>query len=142
MIFVIYTIDKPLLRSFVPHRIAEFMSGVDESVCRTCCGSWRMPLYRFNKSVLPCCWREAHVTYINRAVQDHQQCPGCDFPLSIQGFINLAKVVYGVEGRHLHAHGNSYYQYFNDWPACIAIWTIKGLYSIIISRCCESSNKE
>ncbi len=82
---------------------------MDESVCRICRGSWRTPPYRSDKSVLPCCLREAHVTCFNRAVEDHQQCPGCDFPLSIQGFINLAKGVYVVEGRDLHAHGICYY---------------------------------
>ena len=71
--------------------ISRYLGERDTSTCIFCGGSWRSPPLHRDAVTMPCCLRDAHREYLNRAVMAHQECPQCEFLLSVKGVIAMQR---------------------------------------------------
>ena len=73
-------------------RISNHQSEKDTFSCSLCGGSRILPpLRKAAVAKLPCCMTEVHWNCHNAAVLAQENCPKCDFPLTIGGFIALER---------------------------------------------------
>ncbi len=63
------------------------------SRCVLCGGSRRAPPLHTDQQQLPCCKRMVHTNCITKAVSAREDCLGCSFPITVEGFVAL-------EGKH------------------------------------------